>query len=70
MDSAELADRLERARRSVAEGETHVQRQRDVVARLEKDGEDTAGALLEMLLKRQLERQKNLAMILRQFPPD
>ncbi len=70
MESAELADRLERARRSVAEGETHVQRQRDLVVGLEESGDDTteARALLEIILKRQAERLKNLAHTMRQYP--
>jgi len=71
MDSAELAQRLERAQRAVAEGETHIQRQREHIARLEKGGEDPAEAraLLKTMLKRQAERQSNLATVIREFPP-
>jgi hypothetical protein len=71
MEIAELTERLERARRAYAEGETHTQRQRDSIARLEQAGEDAseARALLKTLLERQAERQKNLADIIRQFPP-
>jgi hypothetical protein len=69
MESAELAERLERAQRAVVEGEAHIQRQRSLIARLENAGEDTcaARALLKTLLKRQTERQKNLALAVRQF---
>jgi hypothetical protein len=70
MKSAELADRLERARRSVAEGETHIQLQRDLLFRLDAAGDDTSKArvLLEILLKRQAERLRNLAHAMRQSP--
>ena len=71
MKRAELADRLERAQRSVVEGETDVERQRDVVADLENAGDDTteARALLDIMLKRQAERLRNLAEVMRQYPP-
>jgi hypothetical protein len=71
MEIAELADRLERARRAYAEGETHIQRQRDLIVRWEKAGEDAGAArlLLKTLLERQAERRENLASIIRQFPP-
>ena len=70
MEIATLADRLERARRSVAEGDANIQHQRDLIARLKEAGEDTGEARLELdaLLKRQAERQQNLAMVIRQFP--
>jgi hypothetical protein len=70
MDSVGLADRLGRARRAVAEGETQIQHQRDLIVRLEEAGEDAsdARALLTTMLKRQAERQNNLALVIRQFP--
>ena len=72
MESAELAERLEKTRRAVVEGEAHVQRQRSLIARLEEAGEDASEehALLKTLLKRQAERQKNLALAIRQFAPE
>jgi hypothetical protein len=71
MQSAEKADRLERAQRSVAEGESQIHHQRDVVFRLEEAGDDTTDArgLLEILIKRQVERLANLAASMREFPP-
>ena len=70
MEITELADRLERARRSVAEGQANIQHQRDLIARLKEAGADTGEACLELeaLLKRQAQRQENLAMVIRQFP--
>jgi hypothetical protein len=72
MESAELAERLEKAQRAVVEGEAQIQRQRSLIARLENAGEDTseARALLKTLLGRQTERQKNLALAIRQSPPE
>jgi len=70
MESAELANRLESARKAVAEGEVQIQRQRDLIARLKEAGEDTdkARAVLKTLAKRQAERLENLGYIMRQFP--
>ena len=72
MESAELAERLEKTQRAVAEGEAHIQRQRNLIARLEEAGDDTseARALLKTLVKRQAERQQNLALAIRQFPAE
>jgi hypothetical protein len=72
MESAELALQLEKARRAVTEGETHIRRQRDLVFRLERAGKGTteARALLQTLLQRQTQRQENLAFIIRQIQPD
>jgi len=44
MEDAEQAERLERARRAVAEGETQIQRQRDLIVRFDKAGKDTTEA--------------------------
>jgi CRISPR/Cas system-associated endoribonuclease Cas2 len=70
MQSAELAaDRLERAQRSVAEGESQIHDQRDLVVRLEEAGDDAtiARGLLDILLKRQIEQLANLAAHMREF---
>ncbi len=71
MELAKLAERLERARRAVAEGDASIQHQRDLIARLKEAGGDTGEArlVLDALLKRQAERQQNLAMVIKQFPP-
>jgi hypothetical protein len=71
MELAKLADQVERARRAVAEGDASIQNQRDLIARLKMTGVDTGEArlVLDALVKRQAERQQNLAMIVRQFPP-
>jgi hypothetical protein len=68
MESAGLVWRLEKARRAIADGETDIRRQRDVVLRLKHAGEDAgaARALLKTLLQRQTQRRKNLAFIIRQ----
>src|SRR5689334_23352930 len=68
MESAELAERLEKTQRAVAEGEAHIRRQRNLIARLEEAGDDTseARALLKTLLKRQAEREQNLALAIQQ----
>jgi len=70
MERAELVRRLERARRAVTEGETQIRRQRDYVFRLERAGKNTteAQALLRVLLERQAQRQRNLALVELQFP--
>jgi hypothetical protein len=72
MDSAELAWRLERARNAVAESETDIRCQRDLIFRLERAREDTteARALLKVLFERQAVRQKNLSVIARQLSPE
>ena len=69
LDSTESAERLEKARRAVAEGETIMQDQRDLLARLENLGVDTseARAVLDTLAKRQAGRLENLAYLMRQF---
>ncbi len=46
MDSAMLFDHLARAERQVAEGERHVATQRELVAKLGRDGHDTEQARL------------------------
>jgi hypothetical protein len=71
MDTAELTERLEKARRAVAEGDTNIQDQRAHIARLKRDGRTTSAAqlVLDALLKRQNERHQNLAHVMRQFPP-
>jgi hypothetical protein len=68
MESAELVWRLEKARRAIADGETDIRRQREVILRLKHAGEDAgaARALLKTLLQRQTQRRKNLAFIVRQ----
>jgi hypothetical protein len=70
MESAELVWRLEKARRAIADGETDIRAQRDVILRLKHAGEDAgaARALLKALLQRQAQRRKNLAFIIRQSP--
>lgn len=72
MDIAVLAERLERARRAVAEGDADVMNQRKFIGRLKSDGKDTSQAqlVLDALLKRQTERQANLGHAIRQFPPE
>ena len=71
METAELAERLEKARRAVAQGDANIQDQRELIARLKRDRKDTGAAelVLKALLKRQVERHANLAHIMRQFPP-
>jgi hypothetical protein len=71
MESAELAWRVERARRAVAESETDIRCQRDLIFRLERAREDTteARALLNVLLERQAARQQNLSVLVRQLSP-
>jgi hypothetical protein len=69
MDSADLlTERLDRARRAVAEGEAQIERQRALIARLEKAGQDISEvrALLDTLAKRQAVH--NLAAIMREYP--
>jgi Spy/CpxP family protein refolding chaperone len=44
MDKAMLLDHLEKARRHVAEGELHLAHQRELVAKLGRDGHDTKDA--------------------------
>ena len=70
MDGTELTERLERARRAVAEGETQIEHQRALIVRLRRTGEDIseAHALLDTLVKRQDERLQNLGFVLREFP--
>jgi hypothetical protein len=70
MDSTERTERLERARRAVAEGEAQIERQRALIAHLEKTREDAsaAHALLDTLVKRQAERLENLGHVIREFP--
>jgi len=70
MESTEKADRLERARRSVADGDANIQHQRDLIARRTETGADTGEARLELeaLLEREAQCQENLAMVIRQFP--
>ena len=72
MESVELTELLGKAQRAVVEGEAQIQRQRSLIARLEEAGDDTSEArtLLRTLLKRQAERQQNLALAIRQFPPE
>jgi hypothetical protein len=69
MESAELAWRIERARRAVAESETDIRCQRDLIFRIERAREDTteARALLNVLLERQAVRQQNLSALVRQL---
>lgn len=69
---AELAERLEKARRAVAGGETDMHYQRDVIARLKKAKVNTseARAVLDTLAKRQAERVESLAYIMRHFSPE
>jgi hypothetical protein len=71
MESAELVSRFEKARRAIADGETDIRYQRDIILHLKHAGEDAgaARALLKTLLQRQAQRRKNLAFIIRQFPP-
>ena len=71
MESAELAWRLEKARRAVTEGETQIRRQRDFIYRLERGAKDTteARAVLKTLLERQTQREKNLDVMIKQLPP-
>lgn len=71
MQGAETEDWLERAQRSVAEGESQIHDQRDLVLRLEEAGDDAAIArgLLGVLIKRQVERLTNLAARMTEFPP-
>jgi hypothetical protein len=71
MDSAELlTERLDRARRAVAEGETQIERQRVLIARLEQAGQDISEVrtLLDTLAKRQAERIHNLTAVMREYP--
>ena len=72
MEIAELSDRLDRARRAVAEGDTNIRHQHDLIAHLKRAGADTSQArvVLDALLKRQAQRHHNLAVILRQIPPE
>jgi hypothetical protein len=73
MQGAEIAaERLEKARRAVAEGYTNIHHQRELIARLKGNGRDTSEAqvVLYALLKRQAERQAILAHVMRQFPPE
>ena len=71
MDRAELAERLAKARQAVAQGDEEIHNQRDLIARLTREGKDTSGArtVLDALIKRQAERHANLGSIMRQFPP-
>jgi hypothetical protein len=66
-----MTERLDRARRAVAEGEAQIERQRALLARLEKTEQDISEvcALLDTLAKRQAERIHNLAAIMREYPP-
>jgi hypothetical protein len=70
MDSAELlTERLDRARRAVAEGEAQIERQRVLIARLEKTEQDISEVrrLLDILAKRQAERIHNLAAVMCEY---
>ena len=44
MDKALVRDHLEQARRHVADGDKHVARQRQLVAKLDRDGHDSSEA--------------------------
>jgi hypothetical protein len=72
MQIGELAERLETAQRAVAKGDTNIQDQRDLVARLKEAGVDAGEARQELdsLLKHQTVRHQNLANIMRLFPPE
>ena len=72
VDRDELVERLAKARQAVADGDRDIQHQRDLIARLKSNGQDTSKArvVLDALLKRQVERHANLGYIMRQFPPE
>ena len=72
MERAERAEQLAKARAAVAEGDASLEHQRELIARLKREGRDITEAqvVLDALIKRQAQRHAMLGHIIRQFPPD
>lgn len=69
MDQPTLWQHLDEADRQIAQGRAHIDKQRAIIADLERDGHDTtqASALLETLLESQRLHERRRATILRQL---
>ena len=67
MDREIIRRHLEDAERRATEGIEHVERQKQVVAKLDADGRDTAQAvdLLNILIRMQLQHEQHLAQLIK-----